>query len=54
MNQVERFEKEKIGLLDDQSKLTNLYEIVLIDSNGELIPFYPDDPNNMRLDMLNC
>ena len=46
MNQVERFEKERVGLLEDQSKLAKPYEIGLIDCNGEPMSFYPDDPDN--------
>ena len=48
-SKVEQFEDERIRLLGDQSKLAKLYEMGLIDNQGDPILIEPpEDPYDMK------
>ena len=48
-SKVEQFEDEQIRLLGDQSKLAKMYEIGLIDNQGDPILIEPpEDPYDMK------
>ena len=48
-SKVEQFENEQIRLLGDQSKLAKLYEMGLIDNQGDPILIDPpEDPYDMK------
>ena len=41
--QIEKFESLKMKYLDNEDKLHKLYEMGVIDNDGEYIPYKPDD-----------
>ena len=46
-SKVDRFEQERIRLLDDQAKLAKLYEMGYIDDNGDPLQFRHGDYEDM-------
>ena len=46
--QLEEYEKLKMEYLEDESKLAKLFEIGIIDTKGEYVPFNPDDQDEMK------
>ena len=44
---VDKFEQERIRLFEDQAKLSKLYEMGCIDSNGDPLPNIPEDNDEM-------
>ena len=46
-SKVDRFEQERIRLLDDQAKLAKLYEMRYIDDNGDPLQFRHGDYEDM-------
>ena len=41
--QIKEFEAEKIVYFETQEKLDKLYQLGVIDSGGDYIPFNPDE-----------
>ena len=47
-DQIEEFEKLKMNYFEDRSKLSKLYEMGVIDSKGDYVPYHPDDHEDMK------
>ena len=45
---IQKFELERLELIEDQDKLARLYELGVIDSKGESVPFNPSDEDDMK------
>ena len=45
---VNKFKNERLGFVEDQKKLSKLYEMGVIDSQGDLIPFLPEVEDEMK------
>ena len=46
-SEVDKFERERIHLLDDQTKLAKLYDMGLIYDRGDPIPHNPNESDDM-------
>ena len=46
--QVEEYEKLKMWYFKDQSKLHSLFEMGIIDSEGDYVPNKSEDPTEMK------
>ena len=46
-SEVDKFERERIYLLDDQTKLDKLYHMGLIDDHGDPISQNPNESDDM-------
>ena len=40
---IDKFEEERLDFLEDKNKLAILYDLRVIDSNGDPLPFNPND-----------
>ena len=45
---VNKFKNERLGFVEDQKKLSKLYEMGVIDSQGDLIPFLSEVEDEMK------
>ena len=45
---IEKFQQEKLNYAEDMDKLAKLYDIGIIDSKGDPIPFQPDQVDDMK------
>ena len=46
--QITNFEKLKMKYLENEDKLQKLFDMGVIDNEGEYIPYKPDDEDEMR------
>ena len=46
--QIEKFESLKVKFIEDEDKLHRLYEMGIIDSAGDFIPYKSDDETDMK------
>ena len=44
---LQEFEQQRVELLENQDKLARLYEMGIIDSKGDYIPYKPEDNGKM-------
>ena len=54
---IEKFHQEKLNYAEDMDKLAKLYEMGIIDSKGDSIPFQPDLRmiwNKFKILLKNC
>ena len=45
--QLQDIEHQRLELLESQDKLARLYEMRIIDSKGDYIPYKPDEPDKI-------
>ena len=45
---IEKFQQEKLNYEEDMDKFAKLYEMGIIDSKGDPIPFQPDLEDDMK------
>ena len=45
-NQIQEFEDQKLDFIHSQDKLDKLYQLGIIDSAGDYIPYKPDGREN--------
>ena len=45
---IENFQQEKLNYAEDMDKLAKLYDMKIIDSKGDTIPFQPDLEDDMK------
>ena len=45
---IQKFELERWEFIKDQEKLARLYELGVIDSKGEPVPFNPSDEDDIK------
>ena len=44
---IREFERQKLKHIENENKLANLYELGVIDSAGDFIPFHPNEGDDM-------
>ena len=45
---ISKFEHERLELMENQDKLAKLYQMGVIDSKGDPLPFQEDSNDDMR------